>query len=174
MYYSYVEIEYVATSFSPARIDLALKLLIMPIILFTFFWSIYNFGPELCKQLFFDILSNLVPGIEFEDCDGESNDLNSFRRRCFNHNLVARHIMRNKHLLAKQVTQSSTVIFHDCPLSNINASALKLHGYETYATFHYDTSMEQEVSASDQSMPMTIHFAILEFSCPDIVFLSLP
>ncbi len=27
MYYSYVEIEYVATSFSPARIDLALKLL---------------------------------------------------------------------------------------------------------------------------------------------------
>jgi hypothetical protein len=27
MYYSYVDIEYVATSFSPARIDLALKLL---------------------------------------------------------------------------------------------------------------------------------------------------
>ncbi len=29
MYYSYVEIEYVATSFSPTRTDLALKLLIM-------------------------------------------------------------------------------------------------------------------------------------------------
>jgi hypothetical protein len=28
MYYSYVEIEYVAMSFSPARMDLALKLLI--------------------------------------------------------------------------------------------------------------------------------------------------
>ncbi len=28
MYYSYVEIEYVATSFSPTRMDLALKLLI--------------------------------------------------------------------------------------------------------------------------------------------------
>jgi hypothetical protein len=27
MYYSYVEVEYVATSFSPARTDLALKLL---------------------------------------------------------------------------------------------------------------------------------------------------
>ena len=27
MYYSYVEIEYVATGFSPARLDLALKLL---------------------------------------------------------------------------------------------------------------------------------------------------
>ncbi len=29
MYYSYVEIEYVATSFSPARTDLALKLLML-------------------------------------------------------------------------------------------------------------------------------------------------
>jgi hypothetical protein len=29
MYYSYVEIEYVAMSFSPARTDLALKLLIL-------------------------------------------------------------------------------------------------------------------------------------------------
>jgi hypothetical protein len=29
MYYSYVEIEYVATSFSPARTDLALMLLIV-------------------------------------------------------------------------------------------------------------------------------------------------
>ena len=29
MYYSYVEIEYVATSFSPARTDLALNLLIV-------------------------------------------------------------------------------------------------------------------------------------------------
>jgi hypothetical protein len=27
MYYSYVEIEYIATSFSPARMDLAVKLL---------------------------------------------------------------------------------------------------------------------------------------------------
>ncbi len=33
MYYSYVEIEYVATSFSPARTDLALKLLTTLVIL---------------------------------------------------------------------------------------------------------------------------------------------
>ncbi len=33
MYYSYVEIEYVATSFSPARKDLALKLLM------TLYWQ---------------------------------------------------------------------------------------------------------------------------------------
>jgi hypothetical protein len=29
MYYSYIEIEYVATSFSPARTDLAVKLLML-------------------------------------------------------------------------------------------------------------------------------------------------
>jgi hypothetical protein len=48
---------------------------IVPIVLFPFFWSIYNFGPEHCKQLFFDILTNPVPGIEFGGRDGESNDL---------------------------------------------------------------------------------------------------
>jgi hypothetical protein len=146
---------------------------IVPIVLFMFFRSIYYFGPEHRKQLFFDILSNPVPGTEFQGRDGEPNDLNSFRQRCFNHNLVSRFIVRNKHLSAKQVTWTSTVIAHDCPLSNINASAPKCHGYETYATFH-NASMEQEVSASDQNMPITLHFAILKFSCPDIVFLSLP
>jgi hypothetical protein len=34
--------------------------------------------------------------------------------------------------------------------------------------------MEQDVIALAQSMAMTLYFAILEFSCPDIVFLSLP
>jgi hypothetical protein len=34
--------------------------------------------------------------------------------------------------------------------------------------------MEQNVTAFSQSMPMMLHFAILEFSCPEIVFLSLP
>jgi hypothetical protein len=54
---------------------------IVPIILFLFFWSIYYFGPEHCILLLFDILTNPVPGIEFGGCDGESNDLNSFRWR---------------------------------------------------------------------------------------------
>jgi hypothetical protein len=39
MYYSYIEIEYVATSFSPARTDLALKLLIYKIQQCTLVWS---------------------------------------------------------------------------------------------------------------------------------------
>jgi hypothetical protein len=48
-----------------------------------------------------------------------------------------------------------------------------LHGFQTYATFH-NTSMDQEITMLAQSTPMTLYFAILEFSCPDIVFLSLP
>ncbi len=76
-------------------------------------------------------------------------------------------------MAAKQATQSSRVIVYDCRLSYIDERAPKLHGYETYATFH-DTSMEQDVTASSQSMPMMLHFAILEFSCPEVVLLSLP
>jgi hypothetical protein len=58
-------------------------------------------------------------------------------------------------------------------MSNIDAAALKLYGYQTYATFH-DTLTEQDISASTQSMPVTLYFPILTLSCPDIIFLSLP
>ncbi len=51
MYYSYVEIEYVATSFSPARTDLALKLL-----------SNLNF--ELLRSVTYVYLCTLVRAIE--------------------------------------------------------------------------------------------------------------
>ncbi len=64
-------------------------------------------------------------------------------------------------MAAKQATQSSTVVVHDCPLSNIDARALELHDYQTYATFH-NTLMEQDVTALAQSMPMTLYFAILD------------
>ena len=80
---------------------------------------------------------------------------------------------KRQDLAAKRATRSSRVIIHDCPLSYVDARAPKLHGYETYATFH-NTSMEQDIIASSHSIPMTLHFAILEFSCPEIVFLSLP
>jgi hypothetical protein len=146
---------------------------IVPIILFIFFWSVYAFGPKYCKRLLIEILCNPVPRIEFEGWTHESNDFDSLKQHCFNHNLISQHIARDKHLAAKQATRSSTVILHDCPLSNIDARAPKLHGYQTYATFH-DTLIEQDVTALAHSMPMTLYFAILEFSCPNIVFSSLP
>ncbi len=143
------------------------------VVLFTFFWSVYTFGPQHCKGSLIEILCNPVPNIEFKGWINKSNDFDSLTQWCFNHNLISWCIARDKHLAAKWVTQSSTVIVHDCPLSNIDARAPKLHGYQTYATFH-NTSMEQDVTASSQSMPMTLDFAILELSCPGIVFLSLP
>jgi hypothetical protein len=146
---------------------------IVPIILFTFFWNMYNFGPKHCKRSLFEILCNPVPGIEFEGQINESDDFDFLKCWRFNHNLISQRITRDKHLAAKRATRSSRVIVYDCPLSYIDERAPNLHGYETYATFH-DTSMEQDVTASSRSMPMTLHFAILEFSCPEIVFLSLP
>ena len=58
-------------------------------------------------------------------------------------------------------------------MANMSPIAPKLHGYQTYATFH-DTLMEHAVINSDTSMPMTLHFAICKFLCSETVFLKLP
>jgi hypothetical protein len=118
-------------------------------------------------------LCNPVPGIEFAGQLAKSDDFDSLKHCRFKHNPIARRIARNKYLAAKRATRSSTVIVYDCSLSYINACAPKLHGYERYATFH-DTSRHHDVTALAHSMPMTLHFAILESSCPEIVFLPLP
>jgi hypothetical protein len=77
---------------------------IVPIILFTFFWNIYNFGPKHCKQSLIKILCNPVPGIEFKGWINKSEDFESLKRRRFNHNLISRRIARDKHLAAKRAT----------------------------------------------------------------------
>ncbi len=65
-------------------------ILIVPITLFTFFQHVYNFGPKHCKRSLFDILSNPVPGIEFNGCLGEPDEFGLLKRRRFNHKVVAR------------------------------------------------------------------------------------
>ncbi len=126
-----------------------------------FFLYVYDFGPKHCKQSFFDILRNPVPGIEFDGRIGESADFDSLERRCLNHNLIARKIARDKHLSSKRATWSSTVLVHDCPMAHINNAAPILSGYQTYAMFH-ESSMEQNVTKLKHSMPMTLYFAICE------------
>jgi hypothetical protein len=111
------------------RLSILRRIFIVPIILFTFFWNIYNFGPMHCKRSLIEILCNPVPGIEFKGRINESENFESLKRRRFNHNLISRCIARDKHLAAKQATRSSTAIVHDCPLSYINARAPKIHGY---------------------------------------------
>jgi hypothetical protein len=58
-------------------------------------------------------------------------------------------------------------------MAHINNAAPVLSGYQMYATF-YNTSIEDDVVKSKYSMPITLHFAICNFSCPEIVFSSLP
>jgi hypothetical protein len=143
-----------------------------PITLYTFFRTIYDFGPKHCKRSLLDILRNPVPGTEFEGRPGESDDFDSQHRR-FNHCILARRIARKKHLTQKRTTKSMFPIIHDCRMSNIDPSAPRLYGYESYFTMHSE-SMGKQVTASEHSMPMTIYFAICQFSCPDIVFCELP
>ena len=81
--------------------------------------------------------------------------------------------MCNKHLSAKQSTWSSTAIVHDCSMPHINNTAPILLGDQTHATFH-EKSIEDDIVKSEYSMPMTVHFALCNYSCPEIVFTLLP
>ncbi len=145
----------------------------VPITFITFFQYVHYLGPKHCKRFLFDILSNPVPGVKFDGRIGESKDFASLKWCWFNQNLVARKIAQDKHLSAKQATRSSTVIIHGCPMAHINNAAPVLSGYQMYATY-YKTSMGDDVVKSEYSMPITLHFAICDFSCPEIVFSSLP
>ena len=62
---------------------------IVPIVFYTFYKSIYDFGPAHRKQSFIDILSQPVPGIDFEE---KHDDSNSHLRRRFNHKMVSRRL----------------------------------------------------------------------------------
>ncbi len=58
-------------------------------------------------------------------------------------------------------------------MAHINNTAPVLLGYQMCMTF-YNTLMEDDSVKSEYSMPITLHFAICGFSCPEIVFSSLP
>ncbi len=64
-------------------------------------------------------------------------------------------------------------ILHDCPISHIKLDAPQLHGYQAFYTSNNDSS-GKNVNKSKHSMPMTLYFAICQFSAPDTVFLTLP
>ena len=115
-------------------------LFIVPITLYTFFRTVYDFGPKHCKRSLFDILRNPVPGIEFEGRPGESDDIDSLRHRQFNHSILARRIARRKRLTQKQTTQSMVQIVHDCRIFYIDPTAPRLHGYQTYFTLNSESS----------------------------------
>jgi hypothetical protein len=51
---------------------------IVPITIYTFFGGVYDFGPKCHKRMFFDILLNPVPGVEFEGRLSETDDFDAF------------------------------------------------------------------------------------------------
>ena len=58
-------------------------------------------------------------------------------------------------------------------MPHINNTAPILLGDQTHATFH-EKSIEDDIVKSEYSMPMTVHFALCNYSCPEIVFTLLP
>jgi hypothetical protein len=58
-------------------------------------------------------------------------------------------------------------------MSYLDPNAPQLHGYESHFTLHSD-SMGKQVTKGVHSMPMTLHFAMNQFSCPALVFYDLP
>jgi hypothetical protein len=144
---------------------------IVPIVFYTFYKSIYDFCPKHCKQPFIDILSQPVPGIEFEE---QHDDSDSHLHRRFNHKMVSCRLLWNKTLSSKVVTRSTTMIVYDCPMTNLNSATLHLHGYETCATSNDSIFNKSHLDESPHTMQMTIYFAICHFTCPDLVFKALP
>ena len=147
---------------------------IVPITIYTFFRGVYDFGPKHHKRTLFDILLNPVPGIEFEGRLGKSDDFDSLRCQRFNQNIITRQIARNRRLNMKRTTRSIASAVHDCPTSNINSTAPKLYGYQSYFTLNENPMGNIGGTEGEHSMPMTLYFAICNFSCPDIIFSALP
>ena len=66
--------------------DLCIVFIVL-IVFYTFYKSIYDFGPAHRKRSFIDILSQPVPGIDFEE---QHDDSNSHLRHRFNHKMISR------------------------------------------------------------------------------------
>jgi hypothetical protein len=121
-----------------------------------------------------DIITNPVPGIEFEGQLGESDTFDSFQRRRFNHNAVECKHQRNKMLSSELTTKSTTSMAYDCPITKIKSVAPRLYGYVTYPTMNNASFIENHIDEMPQTMQMTLYFAIRHFSCPEKVFKTLP
>ncbi len=144
---------------------------IVPIVFYTFYKSIYDFAPNHCKQSFIDILTQPVLGIEFK----EKHDGSDSHWCCrFNHKMVSCRLQQNKTLFSKVATRSMTTVVHDCPMTYLNVVIPCLCGYETYATSNDSRFNKSQLDESLHTMQMTLYFAICHFSCPDLVFKTLP
>ena len=66
------------------------------------------------------------------------------------------------------------MLVHDCQMMNIDCNALRLYGYQTYTTSSDASFIGNHLDQSPHTMQMTLYFAIYRFSCPDLVFKTIP
>jgi hypothetical protein len=65
-------------------------------------------------------------------------------------------------------------LVHDCPMTNIDHDAPRLYGYQTYTTLNDTSFIGNHLAQSLHMMQITLYFAICHFSCPDLVFKTIP
>jgi hypothetical protein len=147
---------------------------IVPIVFHSFYKSIYDLGPKHCKQSFWEILTQPVPGIEFEGRLGESAIL--FTNAGLITSLLIVNFIETRffHQSSLLITRSMTTLVHDCPMTNIDCDAPHLYGYQTYTTSNDASVIGNHLDQSPHTVQMTLYFAICHFSCPDLVFKTLP
>ncbi len=75
---------------------------------------------------------------------------------------------------SKLVTRSTTTLVHDCTMTNIDCDALRLYEYQTYTTSNDASFIVIHLDQSSHTMQMTLYFAICHFSCPGLVFKTVP
>jgi hypothetical protein len=85
--------------------------------------------------------------------------------------MVSCRLLQNKTLSSKVATRSMTTI---CPMTCLNVVIPRLHGYKTCATLNDSRFNKSHLDESPHTMQLTLDFAICHFSCPDLVFKTLP
>jgi hypothetical protein len=86
---SFLAWKFISSSSGCFWLSILFWIFIVPIVLYTIFHGVYNFGPQHCQWSFIDILFNPVPELEFEGRTTESNDFDSLKHQRFNRNLTA-------------------------------------------------------------------------------------
>jgi hypothetical protein len=160
----------------------------IPIIFFSFFNSVYHFGPQhIEKRSLYDILSQPVPKVAF---NGSTQEFGVHKKRengiygkiwsnqCktrFHRRPIPRKILRSKRLVSKKdrATKRTQEEWSGCPHSHVTPIAERNCIYSSYNNPHAGSFGAGPAEANMQ-MAMTIHFAINCFSPPQILYLPNP
>ncbi len=66
------------------------------------------------------------------------------------------------------------MLVHNCPMTNIDCDAPCFYGYQAYITLNDASFIGNHLDQSLHKMHMILYFEICHFSCPDLVFKTIP